>query len=420
MSVDSSNDKRLSLKGNIAWNTIGSFFNQGCVWAITVVVVILSSGFDNSGILAYAMALGNIYGPIATYNMRTIQVSDVRNELSASTYVGFRILTVVIAYLVLVAYLFITTSSPSLIIATLCWLLYKADEAFVIVYYGIYQKAMRMDYLGVSQIIRGIVTLGAFSLILFLQSNVDEAIIGVSVACLLVTVFYDHRHARCLADVRPSLNVRLSFELLRKYFPAVLAIFFYAAVTSGARQIFESSYGEAALGIYAAIATPAAVIPVLAQYLYGPLIGNISTLWFEKKHAEYKQIIQKVLLIIGSVFLGALILAFAFGEQVLTLVYGEKIREYAFLLAPTLVATAATTLFIFLFDMTLVLRGLNVALIAASTALTLSLMLTYLLIPKYYMNGVNIALMISFLVGASIEYIFIRVKLLRLQRLETK
>ena len=218
--------KSLSLRQNIIWNTLGSLVNQGCVWCITVVVVILSHGFDNSGILAFAMAIGNMFLPLGVYNMRTIQVSDVKDEISSRSYVGFRICTVVLAYVILSLYVLLTASSFSLVMATLFWFIYKADESFVIVYYGIYQKAMRMDYLGRSQIARGILTLGVFSLILFLNGNVYFAIIGVAIACMCVTIFYDRPKASKLADTNPEFSISLITHLLKKYFFSVIAIVF--------------------------------------------------------------------------------------------------------------------------------------------------------------------------------------------------
>ena len=82
------------MKSNIAWNTVGSVFYQGCLWLMTVLVVRLSSDYQNSGCLAFAMSVGNIYTALGTYTVRTFQVADVDDKYSASNYVGFRLITV--------------------------------------------------------------------------------------------------------------------------------------------------------------------------------------------------------------------------------------------------------------------------------------------------------------------------------------
>jgi hypothetical protein len=86
------------------FNTVGSLMYQGCLWIITVLVVVLSDGYTDSGILSFAMTVGNMFTALGTYNMRTFQVSDVKNEYSQGTYVGFRCLTLVIALAVISAY----------------------------------------------------------------------------------------------------------------------------------------------------------------------------------------------------------------------------------------------------------------------------------------------------------------------------
>lgn len=42
----------LDIKKNMLYNTIGSLTYQGCLWITTVLVVILSDGYSDSGILS--------------------------------------------------------------------------------------------------------------------------------------------------------------------------------------------------------------------------------------------------------------------------------------------------------------------------------------------------------------------------------
>lgn len=83
----------LSVRHNMLFNTVGSLMYQGCLWVITVLVVRLSDGYANSGILAFAMTIGNLFNPLATYSMRTYQVSDVRDRYSTHSYVALRLIT---------------------------------------------------------------------------------------------------------------------------------------------------------------------------------------------------------------------------------------------------------------------------------------------------------------------------------------
>lgn len=197
--------KELSLKQNLLWNTIGSLIYQGCQWLTTILVVVLSPSYENSGILAFAMATGNIYSALATYNVRTFQISDVKNQFSSENYVGFRLATIGLASLVCFTYSFVVSPDISTSIAIVAFLFFKADESFANVLYGIDQKALRMDYIGVSQTIRGFASLLAFAGTLLLMQNLAVACFAMFVCALAVTLAYDIPRANRLGSVRPQL-----------------------------------------------------------------------------------------------------------------------------------------------------------------------------------------------------------------------
>lgn len=121
------------------FNTTGSLVYQGCLWLTTVLVVTLSGAYTGSGILAFAMTIGNMFNPIGTYSMRTYQVSDIRCLLSQGNYIAFRLITVCIGLVLIVP---IRCGDPELstAITVLLYLLFKTDEAFADVLYGADQR----------------------------------------------------------------------------------------------------------------------------------------------------------------------------------------------------------------------------------------------------------------------------------------
>lgn len=397
--MSASGSKQLSVKQNMLWNSIGCLIYQACQWAMTVAVVVFSSGYDNSGVLAFAMAVGNIYYPLATYNMRTIQVSDVHDEYSSEEYVGFRIVTVILGFIPMLVYLIATASSTALVISTVFWLLFKADESFCCVFYAIDQKAMRMDYIGISQAVRGICSVIAFSAALALCDNINIAIIAVAFVCVSVTLLYDYRKANALASACPRIACARVLELLKRYLPAVITLVCYGAVVSVARQQFEVLRGAEALGMYAAVATPTVLVQVAASYLYNPLLGGIAQRWSDRDLVAF-------LRGIGSVFVAILVVAAAgvlaselFGGPVLTFVYGESIRGSVHLLTPALIATAVTTMFAFMFDVLIVMRSLRAALVANASALLISIVASRPMIEALDANGITCTVIAAFGVG---------------------
>lgn len=410
------NTDPLTIRQNLLWNTAGCLTYQMCQWSITVLVVVLSSGYDNSGILAYAMAIGNIFFPIATYNMRTFQVSDLRGEFSSENYIAFRLFTVLGALVFVLAYVALTASSLSLVLATSCWLVFKADESFCNVYYGIDQKAGRMDYIGISQGLRGLVILVLFCFVLCISGEVNWAIVSMSLGCMAITLFYDAVKTRGLASIRPSITGRRVVTLLRKCLPSVLTLVCYGAVVSVSRQMFEGMYGAELLGIYAAVATPTVIVQVAASYLYSPFLSSIAKQWLDGDVASLGRSIAKILGIILSVFVVLFALAGIWGSWGLQLLFGSSISDYTYLLQPALVATAVSALMGFMLDVLIVFRYLNLALLINVSSLGVCLFACPHLIGAFGMNGINYTIIGSFACGITLGAIALAWKMRKQSR----
>ena len=388
----------LSTKQNMLWNSVGCLIYQACMWAMTIAVVIFSNDYENSGRLAFAMALGNIYYPLATYNMRTIQVSDLTNEYSSGQYIAFRFFTVFAGVIPVLIYLFLT--SPITSFSTcLAWLLFKADEAFCSVFYAIEQRALRMDYIGISQGGRGVICLGLFIALLSFGLTLPLALIGISICCILITWLFDFRAASQFESVIPKINLSTIGELAVKFFPAVVTLVCYGSVVSIIRQKFGIAYGDAELGKYAAIATPTVLVQVAASYLYNPLLVNAAKCWSERDYRKFQQFVIRTLLAICCIGAVAILMSELIGKSVLLLVYGSSIESSVYLLSPALFATLVTTLFAFSFDILTVMRHLNIALIANVCSLLVAFVGCGILFVIYGANGINIAVVVSFGIG---------------------
>lgn len=380
------------------WNTVGCLMYQGCLWAITILVVTLS-GYTNSGSLAFAMAIGNIFFPLATYNVRTYQVSDVQSEFTQGNYVAFRLLTISMALLLILIYVFFSTPSLELILATISWLMFKTDEAFCNVYYGIEQKHGHMDFIGISQGIRGICVIVFFSIILAFTQNIDLAIIAMTAPCICVTFLYDQKKAFHLSEWKISISKAKAIDLLKKCFPSMLTLLCYGAAPSLARQLYESADGTYLLGVYAAIATPTVLVQVAASYLYSPFIEPMSKALHEGNITYMKSVIARITLTIIAICIVSFAASFFWGTELLGLVFGDSIKEFGYVLPFTMLVAAAIASMGFFIEIMTIYRHLYIALIANAIALVISAISSLPCIYYFGMNGLNIALTFAFVLS---------------------
>ena len=394
--------KELSLKQNLLWNTAGCLTYQGCQWLTTILVVVLSSSYENSGILAFAMATGNIFYAFATYSMRTFQVSDIENRFSSSNYVAFRVVTIAIASVACIAYSLIIASDIATGIAMAAYLLFKADEAFANVLYGIDQKAERMDFIGISQGVRGVLSIAAFSAVLIAGGSLTLAFLAMFVCCVAVTVLYDVPHSRKCDAVSLRLTPSICGQMFRLCAPNVVSNLAYGAVATLARQWFGLSYGEEALGIYAAVATPCVLVQVMANYLYSPFLVPIARSWTQRNKAELRSQLIKLFGGMAGVIVVCLALSALFGAPVIELVYGSDIADYSWMIVPAMAAASAMAAAALLTDLLVVMRRYY---LAAGISITSLISCAALMVPctdLWYMNGLNVVIGVSFVIGMAV------------------
>ncbi|MDY3980554.1 MAG: polysaccharide biosynthesis protein, partial [Paraeggerthella sp.] len=254
----------LSIRQNMLWNSGGSITYLACQWLITILVVRLSDGYEAAGTLSLAMSVYNIFSPLAIYRMYTYQVSDVKRENSVGEYLAFRAITSSAALLGCLVYAALTCPTSSLL-AVVLYAVYKVAGLLIDVLHGLDQVNRRMDYIGKSLIIQGLFTLAAFCSVFVATSSLELALVSMTVVTVLVGVLYDYPRSSRFESMKVGISREKALHLLRYCFPIVIAAVACAAVPSIPRQFLSFSQGEAALGIYASVAAPVAIIQMGAS-----------------------------------------------------------------------------------------------------------------------------------------------------------
>lgn len=386
----------LSLRANVLWNTLGCLFYQGCQWLTTIVVVTLSGNYENAGLLAIAMAIGNIFLPIALYKMRTFQVSDADGTHAQSEYSAMRFVTIALAFGICLPYTFLTTQGADTVLVVIAFLLFKTDESFVDFLYGVDQRGMRMDYIGRSQILRGVLSFTAFCTLLQLTHTLLWAVAGMFALCACVTLFYDIPHAKRFAELRPRATKKAIGMLLAECLPAVLAAVSNNAVVSVARQLLGNIGGDEMLGIYASIATPAVLVQAAVGYLYSPMIGGLSETWAHDSRADIARAVAKMALFtLGAVAVCCVVLLLV-APALLPLVFGSSISEHLFIFPFVLLCTVAIALTWLITDILIVFRKTWGAFVANGIALIVSATTSAWFIDAFELNGINFSIVLAY------------------------
>lgn len=398
------NVKPLSIRQNMVWNSIGSIVNLGSQWLISILLVRFAGGYDAAGLYSLAMAVYGIFAPIAQYRMYTYQVSDVRNENTTGEYLAFRLITDVGALLFTCGYMIVTCDASSWGVI-LFYSVYKIVSTVIDVLHACDQQNHRMDYIGQSLALQGIVSLILFCALYLTTHSLVITLLAMTMGIGLIAFYFDYPRAKQFGPIEISISAEKSISLLIKCLPIVLAGIAVSATPSIPRQYLSNTMGESALGIYTSIAAPVAIIQMGASYIYNPLIGYFSERYAARDKAGF---IRLFVLSSGAISLIGVICAIGlswFGEPFLVAVFGESIRPHIYLLIPLVGFAFITGFSWFLNDLLISLRVFRSATVSGVVGFVAMLLAVVPVVDAFGMSGVTYVGFIS--VGASTLYMLI-------------
>lgn len=398
--------KKLSVSQNALYNTVGTIFYCFCQWLTSAFLVVHLSPEDisvsNTGLLQLSISVTNIFYSISLYSTRTYQISDIDNRYSDGIYIATRFVTAVFATLLCLVYVLIIGYSANSIICIMFYMLYKLSETFSDVYHGIDQKNYRMDYVGISYILRGIFSVIAFVLVIVVTGNVLAAVFAMAISTLAVVAIYDVRCSAKLCSVKPVFEKKPIATLLVTCFPAVISTAAFAATTSVPRQILEGMRGEEALGYYGTIATPLVVVQVMATSIFNPMITQIAEFYHDGKIRNFIKMTFRNLLelaaISGAVCVGVALL----GEFAVGIVFGKKFVEYTYLMYGIIACTTMYVVSWLCTNYLIIMRKMWVCTVASLAALATSSLLAKPFINRFGMNGVSYSIIIAYVIHIAV------------------
>lgn len=416
-----SNNKKLSVSQNAFYNMIGAIVFCFCQWITSGVLVYRLSPSEisaaNAGLLQLAITTTNIFFAISCYNMRTYQISDVKNEYSYGDYIGVRIVTAIIAIVLCVVYVIAWRYSIKAMICTMLYMIFKLSETFSDVLHGINQKNYRMDYICVSLCIRGISSVIVFIAAILLFDNVLIAVAIMAAICLFFVVIYDVRVTKQFGSIKPIFNKKTIAKLLIVCMPAVISSAAFTAITSIPRQTLATLHNEEALGYYGTVATPLLVVQILATSIFNPMLTELSEYYSQGKiNLFVKRMVKNLVLLIcisAAVCVGVVFL----GDFAIGLVFGKELVPYTYLMYGIIGCTTMYVMSWLCTNTLIIMRHMNVCMIASLIALGVSGLLARPMINRFEMNGVSFSIIIAYAIHIIVSFVVIY-KNLRLKRKE--
>ncbi len=147
----------LTLRQNFSWTLAGNVVYAGCQWGMLVVLAKLGNP-----VMVGQFALGlAVTAPVimfASLQLRPVQATDARREYEFGHYLGLRLVTTLLALLVIASISLTAGYRRETAMVVLAVGLAKAFESVSDVFYGLLQQAERMDRIAISMMLKGPLT----------------------------------------------------------------------------------------------------------------------------------------------------------------------------------------------------------------------------------------------------------------------
>lgn len=393
-------EKKLSVSQNALYNTIGTIVFCFCQWLTSSLLVVHLSPEDtavsNAGVLQLAISVTNIFFAISCYGMRTYQISDVQNKYSSGDYMGMRFVTAGIATALCIGYVIILGYNAKTALCVVLYMVFKLNETFGDVFHAIDQKNYRMDYVGISFCIRGVLMTVLFSAALVITGDILISVIAMAIVSFLAIFVYDFRVTGQFGSFKPIFNRKIITGLLIECLPAVVSAAAFTAITTIPRQILEGTLGEEALGYYGTVATPLVVVQVMATSIFNPMLTELAVLYDKSDIKGFKRIFLRNIGLLIAITVGAVGVIALLGEFAIGLVFGSRFVPYTYLMYGIVGCTAMYTVSWLCNNILIIMRRLKICMAGGLLALAISGAIARPMINIFGMNGVSYSIIIAY------------------------
>ena len=403
-----------TLKRNLLFNTVGNIIYFVCQWLITGFFVKRLSGdagLVNAGLLATAMAATNVFLTLASYGMRTYQVSDISDKYSSGDYIASRFITVAAALLLCAGYTFAVGYGGEQAACIMIYLVYKLSEAATDVIHGCAQKRERMDIIGISYAARGVISVALFCLSLLMGKSLVFALGAMTAGCWIFCALYDLRAAKPYYSPARRSDAKAPWRLLLECAPLAVYVFMNTAVGSIPKLALERISGTVAIGIYNLVNSPVLILQVGVAFLFTPFITLFSGKLASGDTRGFRALAAKITLGVFAVgLLAALAMLTPLGAWGLQLLYGDpSVTEQSGLLVPMAACTVLTSLALFYCMLLTVLRDMKGLIISTALGIAVSALISAPLISASGMFGASYATIAALLAEcAALVYFVLR------------
>ena len=318
-------------KSAYLWNTLSGLLSAGESVFFSMIVSRLI-GLSDAGIVTFSFTFGVLMATIGkSGGVRTLQVTDVRQNYSFPEYFGARLFTVLLMVICSFCYLLrgsMTGYTPykTAIISLFC--LKYVIESVEDVLIGECQKQGRLDVGAKLFVFRSGSFIVSFTVTLYLFRNIIISLIaGLIVAILLECLL--------LSVILPELQILIQradkgqvTALLKTCISLGVCTFSFFYITNAPKYVIDRTMNDEIQACYSFISMPVFAIELLSNFIYQPSLVAFAENLKNREYGKVKKRIFLQMVILCGLTVSAIAVAYFWGIPVLSLLFATDLTAY--------------------------------------------------------------------------------------------
>ena len=406
----------LSLRKNASWAFLGNVVYRASQWGIIVILAKLGTP-EMVGVYFLGLAVTAPVISFSSLSLRTVQITDANNQYLFADYLGLRLITAPLAFLIIAAIIGISGYHYKTSLVILLIGIAKTIENISDIFHGLFQQRERMDRIAQSLVIKGPLSLVALFLGVHLMGSILWGVVGMILVWLLILALYDIRigadilkycpqtrigatseGAGSAVALRPCWNLRRLLALAGLSLPLGVALLLASLNGSIPAYFIQYYFGEAELGIF----SPMLYLWTAGEAVIGAAIGagipRLAKYYAAESAAAFRGLLVKLVgaaALMGVIQIGIAVLA---GRPLLTILYSPEYAERAGVFGWVMVAGAITLLTVALAGGIKAARYFKARMYLLAVSMVSSAVACSFLVPQYGLYGAAFAMIVAGLV----------------------
>jgi O-antigen/teichoic acid export membrane protein len=321
-------DRPLPLRANFAWTFFGNGVYAASQWGMLAVMAKVGSP-EMVGQFSLAVAIATPIIMFANLQLSVVQATDAKNLYRFSDYLGLRLASTCLAWLVIAGVAIVGGYRRETAWAILVVGLAKAFEAVSDIVYGLLQKHERMDRIATSKVIKGVFSLVVLGGLVWMTKSIVYGALGLAGVWLALLLTYDRGNARHFSSLRWYLGKDTTWPLIRLAFPMGVVMLLVSLSSNIPRYFVQHYHQEAELGYYAAMAYLMVVGNMVVSALGQSATPRLAQYYAAANGHAFRKLLFRLAGLGAALGVAGMVVVALWGRPILTLLYRPDYAAYA-------------------------------------------------------------------------------------------